>query len=282
MARTSVSTIKANYQHLTGADKKIADFILANPAPASEMTIQDLAENVKVSTATVSRFVKRIGWHSFREFSLGFGGIANQTDDFFSEIEEGDAPAVVVDKVFQGADNALDATRALLKEKDLSAAITLLTKARTLSFFGFGGSSVAALDGYHKFLRTTTHPQFHPDVDIQLMQAVKMDEQDVAILVSHSGRNHDTLMIADQLRANHVPMIAITSYPASPLAKKSTLVFQSVAEEVNYRSESMSSLIAQLTIIDSLFTLVGAQGAKTKTGEGLLQDVRHAMETSRE
>ena len=84
IARTSVSTIKANYQHLTGADKKIASFILGNPAAASEMTIQDLAENVKVSTATVSRFVKRIGWRSFREFSLGFGGIAAQTDSFFN------------------------------------------------------------------------------------------------------------------------------------------------------------------------------------------------------
>ncbi len=282
IARTSVSTIKANYQHLTGADKKIATFILGNPAAASEMTIQDLAENVKVSTATVSRFVKRIGWRSFREFSLGFGGIASQTDSFFSEIEENDAPAVVVDKVFQGADNALDATRALLKDQDLAQAIKLIKAAHTLTFFGFGGSSIVALDGYHKFLRTTVQPQFHPDVDIQLMQAVKMNKEDVAIIVSHSGRNHDTLMIADQLRSNHVPMIAITSYPASPLAKKCDIVFQSVAEEVNYRSESMSSLIAQLTIMDSLFTLVGAQGARTQSGEGLLKDVRHAMATTRE
>ena len=158
----------------------------------------------------------------------------------------------------------------------------MIKNAHTLSFFGFGGSSIVALDGYHKFLRTTVQPQFHPDVDIQLMQAVKMTKDDVAIIVSHSGRNHDTLMIADQLRANHVPMIAITSYPASSLAKKCNIVFQSVAEEVNYRSESMSSLIAQLTIMDSLFTLVGAQGARTQSGEGLLKDVRHAMATTRE
>ncbi|WP_459935475.1 MurR/RpiR family transcriptional regulator [Furfurilactobacillus curtus] len=274
--------MRANYQHLTGADKKIADYILANPTTASEKTIQELAASVKVSTATVSRFVKRIGWHSFREFSLGFGRVERQTDSFFSEIEENDQPNVVVDKVFQGAENALDATRSLLKEADLNAAIELITEAKSLSFFGFGGSSIVALDGYHKFLRTTVHAQFHPDVDIQLMQAVNLGSQDVAILISHSGRNHDTLMVADQLKHNQVPMIAITSYPASPLAKRCDIVFQSVAEEVNYRSESMSSLIAQLTIVDSLFTLVGAKGAKTESGEGLLKDIRHAMEVSRE
>lgn len=47
----------------------------------------------------------------------------------------------------------------------------------------------------------------------------------------------------------------------------------SLAEEVNFRSESMSSLIAQITIIDTLFTLVGSQ---------LSEDTQSVVDTMRD
>ncbi|MGL4535684.1 MAG: MurR/RpiR family transcriptional regulator, partial [Weissella cibaria] len=120
----------------------------------------------------------------------------------------------------------------------------------------------------------------HPDYDVQLMQAVRMRTTDVAIVVSHSGRNHDTLTIARQLHTNGVKIIAITAYPQSELAKLADLVLASAAEEVNIRSESMSSLIAQITIMDSLFTLVGVQlGDKTQQ---VVDHMRTAIEGTRE
>ncbi|MGL4267255.1 MAG: MurR/RpiR family transcriptional regulator, partial [Weissella cibaria] len=73
---------------------------------------------------------------------------------------------------------------------------------------------------------------------------------------------------------------AITAYPQSELAKLADLVLASAAEEVNIRSESMSSLIAQITIMDSLFTLVGVQlGDKTQQ---VVDHMRTAIEGTRE
>jgi RpiR family carbohydrate utilization transcriptional regulator len=72
----------------------------------------------------------------------------------------------------------------------------------------------------------------------------------------------------------------ITAYPQADLAKHADLVLASAAEEVNIRSESMSSLIAQITIVDSLFTLVGVRlGAKTQQ---IVDDMRVAIESTRE
>ena len=107
-----------------------------------------------------------------------------------------------------------------------------------------------------------------------------MTDQDVAIVVSHSGRNHGTLNITRQLQENNVKTIAITGHPKSELAKLAALTLASAAEEVNIRSESMSSLIAQLTIMDSLFTLVGVQlGDKT---QAVVERIRGTIEDSRE
>lgn len=280
MSQSGFTRIRSLRDQLSSSDEKIAAFILANPEEIRSLTIQGLANAVGLSTATISRFVKRVGFGSFREFSLSLAVVTQSDDTFFGEIDEEDDTHEIVQKVFSGASNALTATVNLIKTNDWATAIKWLVGARRVGLFGIGGSSIVALDGYHKLLRTPLDVEQHPDYDVQLMQAVRMHPQDTAIVISHSGRNHDTLTIARQLKANGVKVIAITAYPQSELAKLADLVLASSAEEVNIRSESMSSLIAQITIMDSLFTLVGVQlGDKTQQ---VVDEMRTAIESTRE
>ncbi|QEA35540.1 MurR/RpiR family transcriptional regulator [Weissella soli] len=280
MTQGGFARIRSMREQLTGSDEKLANYIIENATITRSMTIQALAQSTKLSTATVSRFVKRIGYSSFREFSLSLA-IATPTEaTFFGEIDENDNPEAIVKKVFSGAQNALTATSDLLKPADMIQATDWLINARRVGLFGIGGSSIVAFNGYHKLLRTPLDVEQHPDYDVQLMQAVRMKSSDVAIIISHSGRNSDTLKIAEQLKENGVKIIAITAYPQADLAKHADLVLASAAEEVNIRSESMSSLIAQITIVDSLFTLVGVRlGAKTQQ---IVDDMRVAIESTRE
>lgn len=280
MTQSGFARIRSMREQLTGSDEKLANYIIENATITRSMTIQALAQSTKLSTATVSRFVKRIGYSSFREFSLSLA-IATPTEaTFFGEIDENDNPEAIVKKVFSGAQNALTATSDLLKPADMIQATDWLINARRVGLFGIGGSSIVAFNGYHKLLRTPLDVEQHPDYDVQLMQAVRMKSSDVAIIISHSGRNSDTLKIAEQLKENGVKIIAITAYPQADLAKHADLVLASAAEEVNIRSESMSSLIAQITIVDSLFTLIGVRlGAKTQQ---IVDDMRVAIESTRE
>lgn len=280
MTQGGFARIRSMREQLTGSDEKLANYIIENATITRSMTIQALAQGTNLSTATVSRFVKRIGYSSFREFSLSLA-IATPTEaTFFGEIDENDNPEAIVKKVFSGAQNALTATSDLLKPADMIQATDWLINARRVGLFGIGGSSIVAFNGYHKLLRTPLDVEQHPDYDVQLMQAVRMKSSDVAIIISHSGRNSDTLKIAEQLKENGVKIIAITAYPQAELAKHADLVLASAAEEVNIRSESMSSLIAQITIVDSLFTLVGVRlGAKTQQ---IVDDMRVAIESTRE
>lgn len=280
MTQSGFARIRSMREQLTGSDEKLANYIIENATITRSMTIQALAQSTKLSTATVSRFVKRIGYSSFREFSVSLA-IATPTEaTFFGEIDENDNPEAIVKKVFSGAQNALTATSDLLKPVDMIQATDWLINARRVGLFGIGGSSIVAFNGYHKLLRTPLDVEQHPDYDVQLMQAVRMKSSDVAIIISHSGRNSDTLKIAEQLKENGVKIIAITAYPQAELAKHADLVLASAAEEVNIRSESMSSLIAQITIVDSLFTLVGVRlGAKTQQ---IVDDMRVAIESTRE
>ena len=118
------------------------------------------------------------------------------------------------------------------------------------------------------------------DFHIQLMQASLLSENDCALITTHTGLTKETLQIAETAKANHAKIIAITSYPLSPLAKIADVVFISVAEETGYRSESLSSRIAQLAIIDSLFTIVMFQDEKA--AKKTLHRIRSAINETKE
>lgn len=277
MVEDSLVSIKAYYNGFSSNEKKIAAYVIKHAATVQELTISDLAKQCNTSTASISRFVKHIGYLSYREFLMEMP--KTTYGDIFSEIEESDSDLQITEKTFNGAINALKATKKMLDKNKIEQAAGLLQHTKRLGFFGLGGSSIVALDGFHKFLRTSLDCEYHPDFDIQLMQAVKLTKNDCAIVVSHSGRNKQTLLAVQQLQARHVPIIAITSFPTSQLAQMADVALISVAEEVNFRSESMSSLMAQLTIMDSLFMMTAIH--HTEQTECIINDVRAVMNKTR-
>jgi len=280
MARDIIAQLRAQKKQFNRTENKLIDYVINDPKRARESTIQELSIGSGVSTATISRFAKKIGFDSFRDFSVALASVpASSTTDFFGEITDDDDTAAIGKKVFAGASNALNATINNLTAVLLDTASHYLINAKRVGFFGIGGSSIVAFNAYHKFLRTPLDVIAHPDYDIQLMQAVKLDSDDTAVVISHSGRNKDTLLIARKLKENGVKVIAITSFADSPLAKISDLVLLSLAEEINFRSESMSSLIAQITIIDTLFTIVGSQ--LSKNTQNVVDTMRNVIEETR-
>ncbi|CAM3214983.1 MurR/RpiR family transcriptional regulator [Lactiplantibacillus plajomi] len=257
-----LTLIRSYYPNLSATDRKIADYIIQAPVKTAAQSISDLAAAVGVSTATISRFVKRISFNSFRDFSreLTAAQPAEPAATAFQDVEKQATFKGIARSTFNSIQSSLDQTSQVMTEADLKQAVHLLLHAKTIAFYGLGGSAVAALDGYHKFVRTGINCSHNADYDMQLMQAAQMTDQDVAVVISHTGRNQQTLQIMATLEAQKVPVIALTSFGNSPLAKASTVAFISVAEEINYRSEGLTSLIAQMSIIDSLFLMTAVHG----------------------
>ena len=60
--------ISAAYPSLSGAPRRAADFVLQHPLETATMTIEGFAERSGASTATVTRFVRALGYGSYSEF----------------------------------------------------------------------------------------------------------------------------------------------------------------------------------------------------------------------
>ncbi|MBV7391666.1 MurR/RpiR family transcriptional regulator [Enterococcus sp. ALS3] len=256
MAKDIRQVINSFSQDLSPTEKKIADYLLDQRDSAAQLTIKELSQTIQVSTATLSRFAKRLGYQSFQELKIALN-IPSETnaDEFFSDLNQNDDLLTLAQKVFAANIASLKDTANFLDETTLETAINLLTKANKTGFFGIGGSQIIALDAYHKFMRTNLEAECQSDYHLQLMLATKLTKEDCAVVISHTGRNQEILRLCEILQENQVPIICLTSYAGSPLAKVSEVALIALAEETAYRSEAMSAIQSQFTLIDTLFML---------------------------
>lgn len=259
------------YPSLGYQSKIVVDYILQKGTNFVSKTVKQIAEECNVSTATVSRLAQQLGYANLSQLKWS---VANELDEQYvvSEIQDDDSPKTVAKKTLQSNIEALNNTFELMDESDLSKAVKLITNAHTLGFFGLGGSNIAALDAYHKFLRVPINSIHDSEYHMSLMQAARMSNNDCAIIISHTGDDTDTLLLADTLQSKKVPMIVITSFPESPLADYGDVKFFSISEDSRYRSEALLSLTSQVAINDCLYALTaqhfGAQAYK------VLEDIR--------
>ena len=70
--------ISAEYQHLTPTQRKIAEFLSHHLNDVLVLNVTQLAEKARVSEATISRLVTRLGFAGFSEFKREIGRLIVQ------------------------------------------------------------------------------------------------------------------------------------------------------------------------------------------------------------
>ena len=111
-----------------------------------------------------------------------------------------------------------------------------------------------ANDAYLKFLRIDKPCSCCEDIHSQYVIARNSKPNDVAIVISYSGRTEEIVRCAEYLKAQGTPIIAITRFELSPISRMAACCLNVMASEELYRSGAMSSRIAQLNMIDILYT----------------------------
>ena len=197
-----ITSIKSAYNQFTKAEKKVADYILANPRDVLFMSITDLAEACEVGDTSVFRFCKTMDLKGYQEFkmmlSLSISKGQEQVDQFTgNNISMEDSFGELARKVLNTNINALNETFSMIKEEDIDRAITLIHRARRVFFFGVGASMLTAMKAMNKFMRIENKVFCIQDSHMQAMAAATMDERDTAVIFSYSGATKDTIHVAE-------------------------------------------------------------------------------------
>lgn len=272
--------LKTYKPRLSGQEKRLADYLLAHQSAASQLSISQLAAQTGVSTATISRFAKALGYDNFQALRLALAQApAGAEQPLFQEFAPTDDVPAMARKIFAANVDALQATSANLDAGALTAAVDLLIHAAHIGLYGLGASNIVALDGYHKFLRTAMAVFYAMDYHMQLMSMTHLQPTDAAVVISHSGEDRDAIALAQIAQDHQVPLIVITGAPHSQLAKMAQVVLVAVAEESKYRPEALHALIAEMTLMDTLF-MISAIRTGSQTAP-LFQEVRGVIDATR-
>lgn len=266
--------VRGSMPDLRPAERRVAQAVLADPARISESAITAVARLCQTSETTVLRFCRALGLAGYPELRIALARAAQweESDRMAAPvtgvITKTDSLADIVTKVTHADARAIEDTGAALDLAALDAAVTAVAGARRVDIYGTGASALVGEDLRLKLHRIGLVSFLWSESHQALASAALLAPSDVAIGISHTGTTAD---IVDALRVAQergATTLAVTNFAGSPVATLADLVLTTAARETTFRSGAMSSRIAQLALVDCLFTGV-AQRSYDQTVEAL-------------
>ncbi|MDD6089751.1 MAG: MurR/RpiR family transcriptional regulator [Candidatus Limivicinus sp.] len=260
------------------AEQGLIRFILNAPETAANSNIKQLSSLSYTSQSTIVRLCTKIGFSGYREFRNVLYGeleaLKRIIRDDDPEISVSDSIGDIASKVTMANIKSLEETLHLFDVETIDKCVSLIDGCRTLGLFGVGAGLVVARDAYMKMLRINKPCVFNDDWHNQRLQAQNLGKEDLAIVISYSGRTREVVDCTRILAKNNCPIIAITQNDASPVAQLSSYNIYIPSTEQVLRSGAMSSRMAQMNVIDVLYTAYAFRkfdGLKQRLAETYIQ-----------
>lgn len=255
--------MRSLYSSLSKAEQQVVDYIMENPEKVIYLSVAGLAENSGVSDATVVRTCRSLGLNGYQDLKVTLAqDIVTPLQSIHEEIEEDDDASVIISKVFQGTMHALTFTHDTLNVESVVKAAEAIMNARMLIIIGLGNSHSIALDFQHKMLRLGINAVAHCDSHMQAIVCSNLTDEDVLFAISHSGSSKDIVDSAEIAKSLGATTISLTNIGVSPLNKLTDIQLYTASKETKYRIVAMSSRIAQMAVIDSIYTIIAARTPK--------------------
>lgn len=250
--------IKTRYPMLAQSERKLADFLLADPDRVRHLSSQQLAEEAGVSQSSVVKFSQKIGFKGFPAMKLAISEALASGQNPHSVLVHnqilGDDPLRMVgEKLIKENIAAMHASLDVNSEEKLLASITLLRNARRVLLVGIGASGLVAKNFSWKLMKIGINAVAEQDMHALLATVQAMSPEDILLAISYSGERREINLAADEALSVGAKVLTITGFTPNALQQRATLCLYTIAEEQATRSAAISSTSAQMMITDLLF-----------------------------
>lgn len=263
----SLSRIKQYYDTLGAAERRVADIVLADWKRVVDMPVAEIAREAGSSQATVVRFCRSIGFKGLAEFklSLSSGRLSPEANVFAINGTEPDA--VIARMISSFNKGAIDDATSTLDMDLLSRAADVLDKTRKgrthqVIVVAEGGSACSARCAFEVFTHIGVPCIMAEDAMYQMLLVSRLQKGDVALAISHSGRERNTIESVEQAHKLGVTTISMIGLIGTPLAKFSDIVLNTGLYGHEFFSETISARICEMNLICALHALVSLRGQK--------------------
>ena len=117
-----------------------------------------------------------------------------------------------------------------------------------------------AEDAHIRLLRIGVDSRLAVDSHLQVVSAVQAGPDIAVLTISHSGSTIETVTATRLAREQGARTVVVTNLGRSPIVAPAEVVLHTAARETRYRTEAMTSRIAQRAVVDALVSCIALSG----------------------
>jgi DNA-binding MurR/RpiR family transcriptional regulator len=260
-------------------DQKLLAYLRENAGKVPHMTISQLAEACGTGEATVTRFVKKMGYGSLQQFKVALAAELTENSRNFiinRDIDAHESALVTGRKLLEANVSTLERTLAALPEGLIENCAQKLLEARRIRFIGLGNSGFTARDSAYKFYRIGLESAGLDNSHDMFMMAALAGKGDVIVAVSQSGQSPELLQTLQLAHKQGAYCMLVTADGAAGQQEFIDACIIYEAKESLLETGSIKAKLAQFFVMDLLYTQV-----VKKMPEQALENKRRTAEAVR-
>ena len=255
MINKAIFRIKMIYNILRPSEKKVADYILSFNDDYAKLSMTLISKEVSVSQPTIMRFVKAIGYNSFKEFKYEL--LKNQKSNYVDILygytlgkEEliKDIPSNIVASTITMLEDSLKS----ISIKNYENAIKAIHNSNHISIFAVENSLSVANDLMIKLIYLGKQVVLYDDGYLQSINASNLNSNNLAIGISYSGNSKETVDALKIAYEKGAFTIAIVNFENTMLTQYANIVLSTSNDQLMY-GDAIFSRTVQTALVDMLY-----------------------------
>lgn len=267
-----MKTIGYGREDLSASERRVADFILASRESVTTMSAREIARASGVSAATVSRFVRSLGFKNFADLRLALvrstiGGVtANEDADSDQEQAafSAEGSSGMIRLSLNKTTKELWSTAARLSCSEIEEAVEVIRGSRLVVVAAVGNTIPIAESASFLLSQIGVHAITPNTVDGTSVLALTLSADDCLLVLSNSGRSRRLALTEDNARDAGAKVIVVTQDVASPLARGADIVLRIDSQLLMFGGTSVRFQMSMYFAVMTLFLLVADQTDSAK------------------
>ncbi|MFC4387848.1 MurR/RpiR family transcriptional regulator [Gracilibacillus marinus] len=209
------------YITLSDSEKYLLEYITNHLQEISTMSIVKLSENASVSTATIVRLMKKIGYDGYTSFKYSL----KEKNSFNDESNEMEYIGNEITQAIKKNEHEVSKTIQLQSIGQIEDAVQKLYNAEKIYIFARGFSEMIGKEMAIKLQLMGKNCEIHDDPNIIKIKSTSIQENELAIFVSLNGETEELVEACKNLNIKQITTITLTCRMESSLGVMSEMTF---------------------------------------------------------
>lgn len=214
---TFLNEIQSRYSSFSVKEKVLADYLLSAPAEASRSTTQMISERTNVSTATITRFCKKVDCENFAELKIKLASVSRLSQEKATD-----------SNLTQQYKEIFNDLQGLNSEQAIDNLLNLIKKSKRIYIYGLGSSGLAAQELNYRLSRMGFTSEALVDSHLMIIRSSLLKPDDLLLVFSRSGQTKEIILSVKQAKKNGAKIGSLTAYDETELTELSDEILNTI------------------------------------------------------